>query len=117
MVKSSPDLKPWEEADAMQYIAKNTNIPVPKVFQTCRGASPSIVMEYIDGKRLDEVWNDLPEASKLQLSQQLREILTELRELKGDFIGPFSGGPVADSTLRGDLSARSRSSTVFCFLT
>lgn len=90
----------------MRFIAANTSIPVPQVYEQGSEPVPSITMDYIEGDRLDKVWNGLPEEQKLGIADQLKGILSELRSLKGQYIGSlhrrkaidgrrfdFEGGP------------------------
>lgn len=72
----------------MRFIAANTNIPVPYVYPD--STERSITMEYIEGDSLDKVWNDLPEEQKLDLAARLKEIISELRDLKGSYIGSIN---------------------------
>lgn len=60
------------ESHAMEFIAKVTTIPVPKVFearhvQTKWGEEFRIVMEYIPGKPLNIIWKDLSDDQKLNI--------------------------------------------------
>jgi len=67
VVKSHLGIK-LSEVEALCLIAENTNILVPQVYDKSNEPIPSITMEYIDGERLDKVWNDLPEANKLDIA-------------------------------------------------
>jgi len=95
VVKSGPDLHP-SEAETMRYIAANTRIPIPQVYQENNGSEPSITMDYIEGERLDKVWNGLLDEQKLDLAGQLKRILCELRGLKGQYIGSLYRGKAVD---------------------
>lgn len=53
-------------------------------------------MDYIEGDKLDVVWNGLPEKQKLEIAAQLQAILAEMRGLKGQYIGALSGGKAID---------------------
>ncbi|KAG0645129.1 hypothetical protein D0Z07_9187 [Hyphodiscus hymeniophilus] len=95
IVKSGPDLRP-SEAETMRFIAENTNIPIPRLYQDNSVSERSITMEYVPGERLDMVWNTLPEEQKLSLADELKGILAELRALKGQYIGSLNRGHAID---------------------
>ncbi|KAH9212274.1 hypothetical protein DL95DRAFT_391742 [Leptodontidium sp. 2 PMI_412] len=80
----------------MRFIAANTNIPIPRVYDEGTESAPSITMGYIEGERLDKVWNGLPEEEKLDIADQLKGILSELRSLKGEYIGSLHCGKAID---------------------
>ncbi|KAM5493596.1 hypothetical protein MaudMau93_000980 [Microsporum audouinii] len=90
------------EAQAMEFIAKATTIPVPKVFEAKvfearyigkkRGERFCIVMEYIPGKPLNVIWNDLSDNQKINICLQIDGYLAQLRTLTGDRIMAADGG-------------------------
>ncbi|KAJ5718226.1 hypothetical protein N7488_003872 [Penicillium malachiteum] len=49
-------------------------------------------MDYMPGKRLDEVWKTLTPDQKISVTEQLRDYITHLRNLKGTYIGGVDGG-------------------------
>ncbi|EGX48746.1 hypothetical protein AOL_s00079g385 [Orbilia oligospora ATCC 24927] len=78
------------EAATMQYIAENTTIPVPKVYGSYKDEKTQkthLVMEYIEGDCLEDVWEDFGLEKKEDIISQLKRILDELRSLEGTFIG------------------------------
>jgi aminoglycoside phosphotransferase (APT) family kinase protein len=95
VVKSGPGILP-SEAETMRFIAANTSIPVPRVYKEERGLEPSITMDYIEGETLHAVWNGLPEEQKLDIEEQLKGILSQLRSLKGQYIGSINRGEADD---------------------
>ncbi|KAG6365486.1 hypothetical protein INS49_007097 [Diaporthe citri] len=84
------------EAAAIRFLRENTTIPVPTVYET---TSNSITMEFVEGLTLEEAWKDLSSTEIAAISEELRDYLTQLRGLKGSFIGSFDGGPAVDSRL------------------
>jgi aminoglycoside phosphotransferase (APT) family kinase protein len=97
VVKSGRHLK-LSEADAMKYIATHTTIPVPHVYEAVSdGKLTSITMDFIEGDRLDKVWNSLPEATKLSLAAQVNSMLVQLRSLRGRYIGAVNNDKAIDS--------------------
>ena len=80
----------------MRFIAANTNIPIPRLYEDNSASERSITMEYIQGERLDKIWSTLLEEQKLALADELNGILSELRGLKGQYIGSLSQGQAID---------------------
>ena len=78
------------EAVAMRIVAEKTSIPIPKVFDAYvqendgRGV---ILMEYIEGERLDTAWPRYNLAQKTLVVAQLHRYVNELRAIKGSVIG------------------------------
>jgi aminoglycoside phosphotransferase (APT) family kinase protein len=95
VVKSGPDILP-SEAETMRFIAAKTSIPIPRVYEEGSDPVPSITMDYVEGVSLDTVWNWLPEEQKLDLADQLKGLLSELRSLKGQYIGSLHRGKASD---------------------
>lgn len=76
------------EAAAMQFIAENTNIPVPKLFACIEDdGAVYIVSEYVDGKAMAV----LPEEQRKVVEKELEGHLETLRGLKSDTWGGPSG--------------------------
>ncbi|EPE30021.1 Protein kinase-like (PK-like) [Glarea lozoyensis ATCC 20868] len=84
------------EADNMRFIAANTNIPILRVYEDTSASIKSITMEYIPGESLDKVWGTLLEEQKLALAAELKQVLSELRGLKGRYIGALNRGQAMD---------------------
>lgn len=82
------------EAKTLRFIAANTTIPVPKVHDVHweDGKVVAIVMDYMPGKRLDEAWDTLDSNQKLSIADELHSYISQLRELKGDYIGAIDRG-------------------------
>ncbi|KAF7877143.1 hypothetical protein EAF04_000828 [Stromatinia cepivora] len=97
VLKSGRNLR-LSEADAMRYIATHTSIPVPRVLDAVTdGKLTSITMEYIEGERLDKIWNSLPEEQKKSIAAQINDFLFQLRGLTGKYIGGMNRTPAIDS--------------------
>lgn len=47
----------------------------------------AIVMDYMPGKPLDEIWDTLDPTQKLSIAKELHDYISQLRGLKGDYIG------------------------------
>ncbi|KAK3942108.1 serine threonine kinase [Diplogelasinospora grovesii] len=70
------------EAATMQFLAKNTSIPVPRVYCSfIRKNCAYIVMDRIPGDHLPKNWSNLSEADQASILAQLRRMLQELRSL------------------------------------
>ncbi|KAK2772965.1 hypothetical protein FQN52_004799 [Onygenales sp. PD_12] len=78
------------ETDAMKFIATNTTIPVPKIYES-KFVSPDkytseyshIIMEYMPGETLEKAWPTLSEDDRVSICQQLGGYLIQLQNLKG----------------------------------
>lgn len=84
------------EAAALRFLKEHTSIPVPTVYET---TTNSITMELIDGSTLEDAWKDLSDAEAAAVAEQLRDYLTQLRNLQGSTVGSFDGGPALDSRI------------------
>ncbi|KAJ5476771.1 hypothetical protein N7475_002500 [Penicillium sp. IBT 31633x] len=96
VVKNADDI-PVHEAPTLRFIAENTTIPVPKVhdIRTENDKVVGIVMGYMPGKPLDEVWDTLSSSQKQSIAEQLRGYISQLRNLKGNYIGAIDRGTVS----------------------
>ncbi|KAI2627245.1 kinase-like domain-containing protein [Xylaria nigripes] len=93
------------EADTMRFVARNTSIPVPKVFCafTHKGRS-YIVMEKIAGDTVGHGWTGRTEESKRKLLAQLKSLLQQLRDVRPPQdigVANVTGGPIYDGRLFG----------------
>lgn len=50
-------------------------------------------MDYIPGETLERGWGNLKQQQKLAVAKQLREYVSQLRCLKGNYIGALDDGP------------------------
>jgi aminoglycoside phosphotransferase (APT) family kinase protein len=93
VVKSGPNLR-LHEAETLRFIAANTTIPVPKVHNVRweNGRITAITMDYIPGNRLDEAWDNMQPDQKLLVARELHQHVSQLRKLKGEYIGAVGRG-------------------------
>ena len=94
------------EAETMKFIRQNTTIPVPEVLNVYRYEETGfvcIVMRFVQGKRLNEVWTTLHEDEKKSIARQLRGYFDELRKIKGIFIGGIDGSDCDDQLFPDDV--------------
>ncbi|KAK0763918.1 hypothetical protein N5P37_003308 [Trichoderma harzianum] len=91
--KSGPALREYEAA-TLKFIAEKTTIPVPKVYDTDwqDGRMTALYMEYIPGKTLDKIWDDLKKEQKVSIARELKGYMAQLRDLKGTYIGALDRG-------------------------
>jgi serine/threonine protein kinase len=89
------------EARNMQYVSENTNIRLPAVVDAWEAEDKTlydesntcyIVMEYIEGRLVSDIWDDLDDKGRRSIIRQLYEYTRELQALKMDRPGPVGGG-------------------------
>ncbi|KAJ5669832.1 hypothetical protein N7462_010902 [Penicillium macrosclerotiorum] len=95
VVKKAFNIQLSEVAN-LKFIASNTTIPVPQVhgIRWEDNIPIAIVMDYMPGRPLDNVWNTLTPNQKQSVSKQLRDFLLQLHQLKGDYFGAADRGTV-----------------------
>ncbi|CAJ2508393.1 Uu.00g134190.m01.CDS01 [Anthostomella pinea] len=91
------------EAYAMQFVAKHTSIPVPKVYCAFihKGATYT-VMSRIDGHMVSGGWHGRSDESKREIHLQLQLMIEELRNIsppEGMGVANVNGGPFCDPRL------------------
>ncbi|KAI0470302.1 kinase-like protein [Xylaria cf. heliscus] len=91
------------EAHVIQFVARHTSIPVPKIYCafTHRGRS-YIVMERLDGEPVGLGWLSRSEESKGKILSQLKDAIQQLRNVSppgGIGVANIYGGPVYDCRL------------------
>ncbi|KAF8851640.1 kinase-like protein [Acephala macrosclerotiorum] len=94
------------EASTMQFIRKNTSIPVPKVYCAFRWRGKAyIAMERITGMPAAASWERLSEQSRTKLLGQLREMIDEMRKIPAanGKISNVDGGSLYDCRLPSSL--------------
>jgi aminoglycoside phosphotransferase len=92
------------EAQTMIYIAKNTNIPVPKVcFAFTHKRCTYIFMERIRCQMAAKNWARRSQSSKARVLENLKKTVLELRTLStpSSAIASVIGGPLYDGRLPG----------------
>jgi aminoglycoside phosphotransferase (APT) family kinase protein len=89
------------EARNMQYVSENTNIPLPTVIDAWEADDKTnpdesntcyIVMEYIEGRLVSDIWDGLDSKGRHNIARQLYEYIRQLQTLKMDRPGPLGGG-------------------------
>ncbi|KAK4500451.1 hypothetical protein PRZ48_008640 [Zasmidium cellare] len=89
------------EIEALEFVATNTTIPVPKVYQTHTHKGHLLVeLEYVKGVPVMTAWWKLNEDQKRSLMKELGGYIRQLKSLKppADFrISSTLGGPCRDT--------------------
>eukprot|EP00177_Eucheuma_denticulatum_P001342 GFKZ01002437.1.p1 GENE.GFKZ01002437.1~~GFKZ01002437.1.p1 ORF type:complete len:274 (+),score=19.16 GFKZ01002437.1:747-1568(+) len=100
LLKYGPTVRPVE-ADTLRFIAKNTSIPVPKVYgvHIDDDSVAYIIMQYIGGENLLSVWSSLRNSEKEAIGEQLKGFLRDLRRFREDYIGALGKQPCRDVLL------------------
>ncbi|KAK5707475.1 hypothetical protein LTR97_000009 [Elasticomyces elasticus] len=106
----------FPEASTMQYIARNTSIPVPKVH--CAFAykdSTYIVMSRVKGKALVHGWLQRSPESQAAILKQLRGMVENMRRLKppSAAVANVDRGALSDCRLPGACRLAGSDSTTF----
>lgn len=99
------DVVRMAEAAAMRFVREKTSIPVPEDFDayTQDGSKYGcVVVEYIEGRQLDQVWETYDETQKEGIVSQLRGHIHELRSISGTFVGSVDGTYCADQFFSDD---------------
>ena len=86
------------EARNMEFVARNApSIRVPRVIRTFQNNDKDgdsityIVMEFIAGDPLSECWNDMSEARRENVCNQVIDAITSLRAFELQTVGPIGG--------------------------
>ncbi|RVX68097.1 hypothetical protein B0A52_08236 [Exophiala mesophila] len=87
------------EAQALAFVKQSgLNIPVPQLYSSSSSGEIKVIeMQVIEGDTLDKVWDGLTEQERLSYAQQLRQIVTQLHSLEGDYISSLERGPAVDA--------------------
>jgi aminoglycoside phosphotransferase (APT) family kinase protein len=92
------------EASTLVFIARNTCIPVPKVYCAfSRNGRSYILMERVTGESLAQNWIARTPESKAKILHQLSTMINDLRRLPAarSAVANSNGGPLWDSRLPG----------------
>lgn len=96
------------EATAMELVRSKTTIPVPEVWNAYTDpvtGHAHIVMEFVEGDCLVDVWDTYNTDEKQLVLQQLRDIVSQLRLLPGSFIGAVDGTACEDPLFEVEIGA------------
>jgi aminoglycoside phosphotransferase (APT) family kinase protein len=95
------------EAEATQFVLQNTRIPVPRVYDTWSAGDGSgdayLVMEYIPGEMLGQVWGQLSPEQRRSVLQTIGQFIQQLRTIPqttpAGWIGSVSGKASYDAKI------------------
>jgi serine/threonine protein kinase len=100
VVKLGPDVHMAEaEADSMKFIHDHTTIPVPKMLGAYeKNGYRYIVMEFVEGKLLQDTWPTLPLDDRAVILSELKDYVRQMRQIRSpnNMISSVTGGPVLD---------------------
>ncbi|OAA66983.1 Protein kinase-like domain protein [Niveomyces insectorum RCEF 264] len=103
IIKKSGRTVVLQEADALR-VAEAADLPVPHVYGTERtpDGRNCIILDYIQGQTLSDIWMDLTEAEKRAFARQLRAILEKMRSIPAPraYIGDCKGERIYELRLR-----------------
>jgi aminoglycoside phosphotransferase (APT) family kinase protein len=87
---------PYHEERALDFVRKHTSIPVPKVHRCIRlPTSAYLVLEKIEGARLDKLWPSLSSSQRSEVVSTLRDYVHQLREASAYYPRRHIPGPIA----------------------
>lgn len=94
------------EAATMRFVRSRTSIPIPLVYDVYLDKNCSdkafLLMEYVEGDVLRDVWDTMPSIQQQGIMSQLRDYLQELRLIKGTIIGSVGGSSCKDQLFERD---------------
>lgn len=105
------------EAYNMLHVARCTSVPVPKVYAIYRraeehGVLTYIVMDFVPGSSLQNLWASLDRDRKVAIAKTLRLHFDELRKLQHPgYFGNLHRGPPLDELFLGTQGAQEAKSS------
>jgi len=94
------------EAETMRFVREHTTVPVPKVYNAYKDEETGhvrIVMEFIEGDRLEDMWDKFDISEKKAITEQLHDYFFQLRKIKGPFVGCIDGTACEDQLFTDEL--------------
>ncbi|KFA68039.1 hypothetical protein S40285_09015 [Stachybotrys chlorohalonatus IBT 40285] len=93
LVKYGPSVT-LAEAEAMNFVSRQTSVKCPKVIGAYElNGNAYILMSFVRGKSLKTFWKDATKDEKERVIGQLQCYLSEMRSIKGDYVGGFNLSP------------------------
>ncbi|KAI1122058.1 kinase-like protein [Nemania abortiva] len=93
------------EAEAMEFVRKNTSLPVPAVYEIQVGPETglsSLTMEEMPERQLGQAWPNMSDAARSHTISMLKQHLAQLHDLRPPspgWVGSCFGGPAYDHRL------------------
>jgi aminoglycoside phosphotransferase (APT) family kinase protein len=90
-----------QEVEAMKCVLSRTNVPTPKLrryffFTESQSGFPDecgfIVMDYLEGDVLFDIWNHLDDEKRKDIIQQVADHVSQLQAVHFEKPGPLGGG-------------------------
>jgi hypothetical protein len=106
VLKSGPCVR-LAEALTVDFLAKNTSIPVPRIFaafEDSKTRTRYILMSRLKGTPLNEAWDKMPEKTRVNVLAQLRAYMSEVRAVappRPGHVGSFDYTPLWDDRIFG----------------
>lgn len=102
IVKSSTCVQ-LSEAEAMDFVSKNTKVNVPKLIgaYTLDGVT-CIMMERVEGEDFADFWERADDADKQQVLANLKDGIDSMRSVSADYVGCFGRMPFRYAEFDGD---------------
>ncbi|KXX74450.1 Aminoglycoside 3'-phosphotransferase [Madurella mycetomatis] len=105
--RQGPSWRLAREVEAMDYVRRNTSIPIPAIIEVnCNAAYDKeqgwILMKRLPGVELGVVWPNMSEKARSETIRQLKSYFDQLHQLRppgAGWIGSCSGGPAYDHRL------------------
>jgi serine/threonine protein kinase len=86
-----------DEAETMKFVAQRTTIPIPGSAEfVIDNGKQYLVMDYVDGQPLGNVWPSLMDAQKTIILAELKGYVDQLKVLENSYIGSLGNGPCRD---------------------
>ncbi|GKZ76329.1 hypothetical protein AnigIFM56816_005309 [Aspergillus niger] len=86
------------EAEAMHLVSTRTSIPIPRLLSAyiLHGVC-YIVMEYVEAEYFHNCWDRVSDPERQDILRQLRNYVSQMRSIKGDFIGGVDSSRCRDA--------------------
>jgi aminoglycoside phosphotransferase (APT) family kinase protein len=98
------------EAETLRFLTENSSVRVPRVhgsFTDPATKEHSIIMDFIPGQTLEQMLPTLTEGEKAEITEQIKETLTDLRKIPNQgYIGGVGRTPIPHDTFWNPRRAR-----------
>jgi aminoglycoside phosphotransferase len=105
LILKSSKLEAPEEAKTIQFVQRNTQIPVPRIIVSATGIwNHYMLMKRVDGELLHSTWNRLSQQQQSHVVDQLRLMVEQLRSLpppQPSSVSALNNAPCLDARVAG----------------
>ncbi|KAI1339670.1 kinase-like protein [Xylariaceae sp. FL0016] len=92
------------EVEAMDYVSRRTSIKCPKVMGAyVLNGERHILMSFEHGKPLSHFWEIASDKDQETVIETLKQYMTEMRSIKGDYVGGFNRSPCVAGEFEWDF--------------